>query len=144
MLEPGDLLVFYCGLEGWGVDAEPSLYIIGYFEIAAAGRASEFTAEERRALFSQNFHVRHKTVYDQQENSLVLVKGSSNSRLLTKAFPISTIGKDSAGKRLKVLSPEMQLVFGEFGGKISIQRSPPRWVEPEFVERAAKLVTSLE
>jgi hypothetical protein len=37
----------------------------------------------------------------------------------------------------------MQKVFGDFGGHISIQRSPPRWVEEEFVERAVKFVKGL-
>lgn len=46
--------------------------------------------------------------------------------------------------RLKVLSPQMQKIFGTFGGKVSIQRSPPRWVEPAFVEKAIKFVSRLK
>jgi len=38
-LDPGDLLVFYCGLEGWDFQSAPALYLVGYFEIAAAGLA---------------------------------------------------------------------------------------------------------
>jgi hypothetical protein len=38
----------------------------------------------------------------------------------------------------------MQKVFGDFGGKISIQRSPPRWVEPPFVKTAISFVTNLK
>jgi len=38
----------------------------------------------------------------------------------------------------------MQKVFGDFGGHVSIQRSPPRWVEPRFVEKAVEFVTGLE
>jgi hypothetical protein len=66
------------------------------------------------------------------------------SRLLEKAHRISSVGADRSGKPLKVLSPEMQKVFGDFGGKISIQRSPPRWVDPAFVEKAIKFVKKLK
>ena len=48
------------------------------------------------------------------------------------------------GKPLKVVSPAMQKVFGDFGGRVSIQRSPPRWVGPAFVEKAIKFVKKLE
>jgi hypothetical protein len=54
------------------------------------------------------------------------------------------MGTDRAGKSLKVLSPTIQKVFGNFGGHVSIQRSPPRWVEPSFVDKAIKFVTGLE
>ena len=52
-------------------------------------------------------------------------------------------GVDRSGKPLKVLSPEMQPVFGGFDGKVSIQRSPPRWVDPAFVEKAIRFVKKL-
>jgi hypothetical protein len=75
---------------------------------------------------------------------LVLVKGGPGSRLFRKAYEISVEGKDRADKPLKVLSPAMQQVFGTFGGRISIQRSPPRWVEAGFIDRAIQHVTHLE
>ena len=28
-LEEGDMLVFYCGLEGWGFESAPALYVVG-------------------------------------------------------------------------------------------------------------------
>ncbi len=141
-LQPGDLLVFYCGLQGWDVVSNPALYLMGFFEVARAGRASQFTKAELDRLFSRNFHVRHRRVLNRQKESLVLVKGTDSSRLLNKAIRLSSDGKDRAGKPLKVLSPAMRKVFGDFGGKVSIQRSPPRWVEPEFTETAATFVRS--
>jgi hypothetical protein len=48
------------------------------------------------------------------------------------------------GKPLKVLSPEMQETFGHFGGKIVIERSSPRWIEPAFVQRSIDFVEELE
>jgi hypothetical protein len=91
-----------------------------------------------------NFHVRYPTVFQQQKDDLVLVKGGPGSRLLKKARQISVEGRDRAGKSLKVLSPAMQKVFGTFGGHVSIQRSPPRWVEAELVDRAIAFLRELE
>jgi hypothetical protein len=38
----------------------------------------------------------------------------------------------------------LQKVFGDFGGHISIQRSPPRWVNQAFVEGAVGYLKGLE
>jgi hypothetical protein len=142
-LRSGDLLVFFCGLEGWDHPAAPALYLLGYFEVAAAGRARDFTEHERRELFGENFHVRHECIYRQQQDRLVLVKGSPASRLFERAVAISEPGRTRTGKPLKVLSLEMRAIFGGFDGRLSFQRSPTRWVDPAFVERAAAFVRSL-
>lgn len=149
-LQPGDLLVFYCGLQKWDADGgwdqehRPALYLAGFFEVARAGMAGDFDKKMLKAEFGMNFHVRYRTVFEKQKEDLVLVKGGSGSRLFKKAHQISSVGNDRAGKPLKVLSPQMQKVFGDFGGHVSIQRSPPRWVEPGFVDRAIGFVTELE
>ncbi len=44
----------------------------------------------------------------------------------------------------KGLSPAMQKVFGSFRGHVSIQRSPPRWVEDQFVDKALEFLKELE
>ena len=142
-LKPGDLLVFYCGLQGWDFASDPALYLMGFFEVERAGKAAEFTRAELDRLYSRNFHVRHRRVFERQRESLVLVKGTAASRLLDRAVRISSVGSDRAGKPLKVLSPEMRRIFGDFGGHVSIQRSPPRWVETDFVAGAADFVRSL-
>jgi hypothetical protein len=141
-LEVGDLIVFYAGLRGYGCDVPPGLYLIGYFEVAFAGIARDLTEDQIRDC-SNNFHVRHESVFLEQRDRLVLVKGGPGSRLLMKAVKISVIGQDRAGKPLKILSPEMQQIFGTFGGKISIQRSPPRWVGVEYVSGAACFMRGL-
>ena len=109
-----------------------------------AGMAGEFEQRVLKRQFARNFHVRYPSVFKEQKDVLVLVKGGPSSRLFRKAVQISSEGKDRAGKPLKVLSPAMRNVFGDFGGHISIQRSPPRWVEPRFVEKAMKFVTNLD
>ena len=142
-LEKGDMLIFYCGLEGWDQRSAPALYLIGYFEVLAAGRADSFDEEQVQTLFAKNFHVRHRRVFEKQRNELVLVKGSEQSRLLETAVCISKLGRDKNGLPLKVLSPEMQKIFGTFGGKLSFQRSPTRWVDPDHVESAARYMRLL-
>jgi hypothetical protein len=149
-LQPGDFLVFYCGLqawnlkEGWNADRRPALYLAGYFEVALAGMAGDFKQKVLATEFGKNFHVRYVSVFERQKDNLVLVKGGPGSRLLNKARQISVEGRDRTGKPLKVLSPAMQKVFGTFGGHVSIQRSPPRWVEAGFVDRAIEYLTELE
>jgi hypothetical protein len=142
-LEEGSLLVFYAGLEGWDFNCSPALYIIGFFEVVRAGRVSCFSNAEVRREFKNNFHVMHREVFEEQKENLVLVKGSPNSRILTKAIKISSLGKDKNGQPLQRLSPGMQSIFGEFGGNTSIQRSPPRWIAPDFIPSAAKFILAL-
>jgi hypothetical protein len=142
-LNKGDMLVFYCGLEGWDVRSEPALYLMGYFEVLVAGKPEDFGDQETQRLFGDNFHVRHPRVLKRQRADLVLVKGSERSRLLKTAVCISVMGKDRAGQPLKVLSPEMQKIFGGFNGRLSFQRSPTRWVDPAYVARAAEFTRSL-
>lgn len=149
-LQPGDYLVFYCGLQEWDVVAgtnrqhRPALYLAGFFEVALAGMATAFDEKQLKSQFGKNFHVRYPSVFEKQKHDLVLVKGGAGSRLFKKAHQISSEGKDKTGKRLKVLSPAMQKVFGDFDGRISIQRSPPRWVQPEFTEKAIRFISNLE
>lgn len=142
-LMAGDLLVFYMGLRGFDHQAPPALYIAGYFEVAFAGFARDLS-DDQVQFCRDNFHVRHAEVFREQRDRLVLVKGGSGSRMLSKAARISVMGQDRTGKPLKVLSPEMQQIFGGFEGRISLQRSPTRWVADTHTERAARFVRGLE
>ena len=142
-LQAGDLLVFYCGLRGWnGCESPEGLYLMGYFEVQRSGIADEFRPDELRELFSRNAHVRVPEILADQKDRLVLVKGGPGSRLYKKAVLISSVGEDCAGRPLKILSPEMRKIFGYFDGKLSIQRSPTRWVKPEYVECAVGFIRS--
>jgi hypothetical protein len=143
-LTEGSLVVFYSGLRGWDFDCPPALYIIGFFEVARAGLASSFSQSELKKMFRNNFHVMHREVFEDQKDRLVLVKGTANSRLLKKATRISSVGVDKNGRPLHKLAAEMQAVFGSFAGHTSIQRSPPRWVTPDFTGRAARFVLALQ
>ena len=141
-LTNGDLLVFYSGLKPWPSGGKEQLYTIGYFRVLAAGLATDFGRSFLLRYFAKNFHLRHRSVFRRQRSQLVLVKGGPGSRLLAKAHLISSRGRDKNGYPLKVLSPEMRRVFGTWGGHISIQRSSPRWVAPQYSRKAASFVTS--
>lgn len=143
-LEAGDIIAFYAGLEGWdGYRAEPACYLVGYFEISRAGLAASFSDAEIQSLFGNNAHVRDPVLFGEQRHRLILLKGGTGSRLLKKAVRISEIGADSRGWPLKVLSREMRTVFGHLGGKGSVQRSNPRWVDVAHVECAAAFLRDL-
>ena len=143
-LVPGDLLVFYAGLEGWDHARDPALYVVGFFEVQVVGMASSFSDAEIRDLFSANAHVVDTPRFTEQRDRLVLLKGGPGSRLLSKAVCISEMGRDSAGGPLKILSKSMRDVFGDFGGKVSLQRSPPRWVDDAHAAIAAQFIRGLE
>jgi hypothetical protein len=148
-LTQGDFLVFYCGLQkwdaesGWNSNHRPALYLAGYFEVALAGMATDFSKKILQSEFGKNFHVRPPSLYKKQKDDLVLVKGGPGSRLLNTAHKISAVGEDKSGNPLKILSPAMQKIFGDFGGHVSIQRSPPRWVDEAYVDKAIKFVKGL-
>jgi hypothetical protein len=143
-LQSGDFLAFYCGLEGWGWECPPALYLIGYFHVLMAGLASTFTEYEVTRHFSANAHVRHRDLYLEQRDRLVLVKGAADSRLLQKAVKISEVGYDISGRQIPLLSQEMRGIFGDLRGKGSIMRSPPRRIKPEFANRAATFLVSCD
>lgn len=142
-LVPGDILAFYAGLAGWDHASDPALYLVGYFVVEWAGRAGEHPEELVRRHCGTNFHVAHDALYRKQVDRLVLVKGGAGSRLLSRAHSISSMGSNNAGQSLKVLSPAAQKVFSDFGGRTSIQRSPPRWVPPSHVAAAREFLSSL-
>jgi hypothetical protein len=136
----GDLLVFYCGLEGFDCDSPPALYLLGYFEVEKAGYATDFTPDEIESVLSRNWHVMNRASVPHEWPRLVLVKGGPNSRMYERAAQISAMGRNRRGQPLKILAPELHSVFGDFDGHVSIQRSPPRWVREPFIDGAAAFI----
>jgi len=142
-LQAGDLLVFYAGLEGSDFQRVAALYIVGFFAVECAGLATDFSSGDLQRLFRANFHVRHHAVFTRQRERLVLVKGTSASRLLERAVLLSETGADAKGRPLKVISRPMRQIFGDFQGKVSLQRSPPRTVSAEYVGSAERFIRAL-
>jgi hypothetical protein len=137
-LVAGDLLVFYAGLRGYDCDVPPGLYIVGYFTVDFAGLASDLTKEQLHAC-SSNFHVRHESIFLNQWDRLVLVKGGAGSRLLTKAVKISIAGQDRSGNPLKILSPEMQHIFGDFPAFVFARMSGTRNMNVRLLKHAPQI-----
>lgn len=142
-LSRGDMLVFYAGLEGWDFECSPALYIIGYFEVECAGFGSFFSRESLQKSFSRNFHVMHERVFSGERDKVILVRGSTRSRLLTKAAKLGERRRLPSGSWWQLITPEMKEIFGRFGGIGSLQRSTPRWVDPQFIKPAANFVRGL-
>ncbi len=143
-MQPGDLLVFYAGMEGWGHAAQPALYLAGVFRVKLAGFAADFSDTQLRREFRLNFHVRHPEVYAAEQEQLVLIKGGPGSRLFRRAHLVGETVQRENGTFWQFITPKMEKVFGKFGGIGSLQRSTPRWVEDKLVSKAAKFVESLE
>jgi hypothetical protein len=143
-LDRGDLLVFYAGLQGYDFESLPALYLIGYFEVKIAGFASDFSKQDVEREFAANFHVRHRSLFEKQRDDLVLVKGSPASRLLKKAHLLGETVTADNKPPIKKITAQMRQIFGDFAGRHSFQRSPTRWVEPNYVSRAARYVRLLE
>ena len=124
-LDEGSLLVFYAGLKGWDFHCEPALYIVGYFLVAKAGLADSFSRAELTRTVRQQLS-------RQAPGRLRGPKGSSGSRqgrcrkqAAAEGRRISSVGQDRSGGLLHRLSPEMQQVFGDFGGSHEYPAQPP-------------------
>jgi hypothetical protein len=143
-LRPGDLLVFYAGMEGWRHVAIPALYLAGMFRVESAGFAPSFSDEQLRRDFGKNYHVCHQMVFTEQRDRLVLVKGGEGSRLFRRAQLIGETVWRENGTSWQIITPRMESIFGKFGGIGSLQRSTPRWVDQRLIRTAAKFLESLE
>ena len=144
-LRPGDLLVFYAGLRGWGnCDTPAGLYIVGYFVVEHAGMYNDCKRNRVLKAFAANWHILNEHQKERFDR-LVLVKGSQGSRLLKKAVRISANRKatDRGGHPVFVLDPALRKHLGDFTELNAIQRSVPRWVKPDFCDRAVAFVTAL-
>lgn len=56
------------------------------------------------------------------------------------AAPVGTLSLDVCRPR----TSRVREVFGDFGGHVSIQRSPPRYVDSQFVDKAVEYLEGLE
>ena len=147
-LQQGDLLVFYAGLQPWspqlGFHGEAQLYIIGYFVVKCAGRIGDlFAAYTRKRIECDFANCHHVCPGAKYKEKLILVQGTKKSRFLKKASLLSEYAKDRNGTRIKVLRRGLKRHFGRLSARNYIQRSPPRWVSPEFCRKAYSYVMKL-
>ncbi|MDX2196126.1 MAG: hypothetical protein NW207_06890 [Cytophagales bacterium] len=149
-LQKGDYIVFYAAMEGFDFDMEPAMYIFGYFEVEYSFIA---TQKEHYDIifddFKNNFHIKHQEIFardiaNAKNKGLKLVKGSPKSRMLKYAYLISKKNTLSH-KKVHSISPDMQQLFGDFGGKIAIQKNPLRWIkDKELVQKTVHWLKNLE
>jgi hypothetical protein len=151
-LEKGDYLVFYAFFEGYDAKVSSGMYIFGYFEVENSllvqeDEQFELVADE----FKNNFHIKNKEIFLRDINNpknkgLKLVKGTANSRLLKYAYSISRVLPSEAKKAdIHVISDEMMKIFGNFGGKIAIQKNPLRWItNKDLANKTVAWLKSLE
>lgn len=142
-MRPDDLLVFYAGMQGFGFAKPLALYLAGCFRVQLVGFAPSFTTAQLQQEFAANFHVRHPTIFSEQRDNLLLIKGGPGSRLFQQAHLVGESVCRENGTWWQMITPQMAEVFGRFGGIGSLQRSTPRWVEKNLVSRAEKFVESL-
>lgn len=135
-LEPGDLLVFYAGLQPWDYDGENALYIIGYFtiqKIIDLRRLSEDEREYIRKLYLNNAHVKR-----QHDDAVIVIGEPTKSRRLDKAVRISLKRPDRRGRPMHAVSEEIAHTLGISG---FIQQSvPPRIIKAEYMGNLMKLL----
>lgn len=151
-LDKGDILIFYAAMEGYDFKKDPAMYLFGYFEVDHALLAIEQDHFELLSEdFSSNFHVKNKEIFNRdiqntKNKGLKLVKGTENSRLLKYAYSISRqLPTDDKKNTVHVISDEMLKIFGNFGGKIAIQKNPIRWIKnKKLAEQTAEWLKGLE
>jgi hypothetical protein len=68
--------------------------------------------KELLADFGNNFHVRHKAVFEKDKDRLILVKGGPGSRIFKKAIRISEEGKNGWASRLKYCPLKCKSILG--------------------------------
>jgi len=114
------------------------------FQVELAGFAPGFSSVQLQREFRHNYHVRHRTIFAEQRERLVLIKGGKGSRLFRKAHLVGETVQRENGASWQFITSTMEKVFGKFGGIGSLQRSTPRWVEEKLVSKAEKFVKSLD
>ena len=82
-------------------------------------------------------------MYADERDKLILIKGSTRSRLLKQAWKIGERQLLPMGSWWQLITLEMTNIFGRFGGIGSLQRSTPRWVDPQLIESAGNFVRPL-
>ncbi|HDS44514.1 MAG TPA: hypothetical protein ENN68_00160 [Methanomicrobia archaeon] len=124
-LEPGDLLVFYAGLQLKDSDNKSHLFVIGYFNVDKVYDFLEITDYE--SVFKELPNNAHSKRYSRlkelkieySDKDLVIVKGkSATSKLFRKALPL--------GDKNDKMRSELVPIFGYNG---SLKRAVGHWIE---------------
>jgi len=126
-LKKDDLLVFYLGGETQEEPIEIGCYIFAYFVVKRVYNWNEMNEKERKEAektCKENAHIRSS----KSKENLVIVKGSSESKLLKMCIPISEENKNSRNPRYRA-SEEMKKFIGI---RDSITRAVPIIINEEM------------
>lgn len=132
-LKPGDLLVFYAGLEPdprYKMDT-PRLFIIGYFTVKSIYDFRVIPKWKRRAMFRRLRNNAHAKRHQFDKDLLIVEGDSRKSQLLTKALPIG----DAEGNILPDLKP-----ITDYEG--SLQRAIGHEIDQDHIEKFKKFLNS--
>jgi hypothetical protein len=149
---PGDYLLLYCSLEDKRTN-KVALYLFAYFVVESAKIVKDLGELNhlKKMGFRNNMHVKHKFIFERdvttpKNGGLKLVKGDDKkSKVLKEPKKISEIkAKYKKSKNHLVLSKDMQKIFGNLGGKISIQRNALRFIERAYVAGTIKWLNKLK
>ncbi len=118
-LNPGDFLVFYCGLTPYPSGDVPRLFVIGYLQVRTIHRIAACDKKTWRGLQHRFGNTAH-FLRSKRERELVLVEGERRrSRFLRRALPLGD-GRD-------YLLPDL----APLGYQGSVRRAVGHWVEGE-------------
>ncbi|GAB4313071.1 MAG: hypothetical protein Kow0019_12310 [Methanobacteriaceae archaeon] len=138
-LKKDDLIVFYAGLSPFNTqNYNEALYIIGYFTIAKIIEFKKLNEDEKRICskkYSNNAHIKRSCL---EEDLVIVVGNSSQSKLLDRAILISEKKLDKRGRTYHAVIHELERLLKIKG---SIQRSiPPRIIKEDEIDNLKKLI----
>ncbi len=126
-LHPGDLLVFYAGLEEKNSFDIPKLFIIGYFIVKNVYDFNKILKTEHASILkkvSNNAHAKRRYI----DKGLVIIKGELNkSKLFLKALPL--------GDNRNCILRDLVTITGYNG---SILRAIGHWIDEENAQKLEK------
>lgn len=146
-----DYLLLYCSLTNQK-NGETGLYLFAYFCVEIAMNIAN-TTQRKDVLkyFKNNFHVKHEHIFlrdvgHEKNKGLKLVKGDLNkSKVIKKPVLISKKSRYPDGKERYDVSTSMQTIFGNFNGRVCIQRNALRIISnKENVEKTIKWLETLD
>ena len=112
-------------------------------------RIADLESRAELTVFTVVNHVPGPTIVPSDPSPQAWNLPNANATPVKKAMPLSfgsskPLPLVTASPCLLRATPRawaaMRKVFGDFGGHASIHRSPPRWVESRFVEKAVEYV----
>jgi len=160
-LNEDDLLIFTAGFKKWPeIENDPHhIFIIGYFRVQKSipfyclsdKDVKMYLKKYERQLFKNAHVIEHNLCSEKHsfESSVIVIgKEYPKSQLLTHAIRISRLVKDSVGRTLRVVGNQIKGYNGKnrdwtkiLGITGSVQRSTPRWINPEHI---AEIMRELE